>query len=342
MDGFRLDSLDNVKSWDFIGEFRDEARRLWRERWQAETGRTDGADERMLVVGEELAVPTSLLARVDGIWNEHFRRRVRNALLGRSAPDQPSFEWTVREMIDCRLLGFADGSQAVNYLGSHDVTNPDGDTNNDRVFSFLERFGVEKKEERLKLAFVCLLTAVGVPMIFAGDEFADAMDFDPASGGRDDAKQSDPLNLDRLQDPWRRRLFEYVSRLVRFRTSCDALSVNDTQFLHADFQEGKRVVVWQRGRPGQAPVVVVANFSDFGTRRLASRGRVPRAGLAADATRQLVARGHTGAARARRVGRARADLPVGGEGLHARLRPQRSTDTPSDAVSCPWRYGSST
>jgi hypothetical protein len=25
----------------------------------------------------------------------------------------PSFEWTVRKLIDCRLLGFADGAQAV-------------------------------------------------------------------------------------------------------------------------------------------------------------------------------------------------------------------------------------
>ncbi len=265
VDGLRLDSLDNVKSYDFIGEFRDEARRVWRERWGAERGSLDGADPRFLVVGEQLSVPQNLLSRIDGLWNEHFRRRLRNALLGRNAPDQPSFEWTVREMVDCRLLGFTDGSQAVNYLGSHDVTNPDGDTGNDRIFSFLERFGIEKKEERIKLAFVCLLTSVGVPMIFAGDEFADAMDFDPTSASRDDAKQTDPLNLDRLQDPWRRRLLEYVSRLVRFRTSSDALSVNDTDFLHVDLDDGKRVVVWKRGSPGQAPVLVVANFSDFGT-----------------------------------------------------------------------------
>lgn len=267
VDGFRLDSLDNVTSWDFVGEFRDEARRLWRERWQAETGGSEGADERMLVVGEELTVPHELLSRIDGLWNEHFRRRLRNAVLGRNAPGQPSFEWSVREMVDCRLLGFTDGSQAVNYLGSHDVTNPDGETGNDRMCSFLERVGVLKKEERLKLAFVCLLTAVGVPMIFAGDEFADVMDFDPGMRGerRDEAKQTDPLNLDRLRDPWRRRLFEYVSRLVRFRTTSDALSVNDTRFFHADFEAGRRVLAWRRGAPGQDPVVVVANFSDFGS-----------------------------------------------------------------------------
>ncbi len=265
VDGYRLDSLDNVANYDFIGEFRDEAHRLWRARYETESVGADGADERFLVVGEELHMPRALLSRVDGLWNEHFRRRVRNVLLGRNAPDQPSFEWTVREMVDCRLLGFADGSQAVNYLGTHDVTNPDGDTGNDRIWNFLDRFGIERKEERMKLAFVCLLTAVGVPMIFAGDEFADRMDFDPASMWRDDAKQSDPLNLDRLEDPWRRRLFEYVGRLVRLRTRSDALAVNDVEFLHVDLRADRRVVAWKRGRAGQDPVVVVANFSDFGT-----------------------------------------------------------------------------
>ena len=44
------------------------------------------------------------------------------------------------------------------------------------------------------------------------------------------------------------------------------MSVNDTVFLHVDFNDGKRVVVWQRGRleDGNA-VIVIANFSDFQT-----------------------------------------------------------------------------
>lgn len=266
IDGLRLDSINNVRSYNFVGAFRDEARRLWRERWKIETKSEQGADERFLVVGEELAMPSELLGRIDGLWNEHFRRRVRNALLGRNAPGQPSFEWTVREMIDCRQLGFADGSQVVNYLGSHDVTNTDADgTNNDRLFNFFQRFGVANWQERTKLAFVCLLTAVGVPMIFAGDEFADAMDFDPQNQRRDDEKQSDPLNLNRLDDPARREIFAYVSRLVKLRTTHGALAVNDTEFVHVDFNQGKRVLVWRRGRADQAPVVIVANFSDFGT-----------------------------------------------------------------------------
>ena len=190
---------------------------------------------------------------------------VRYAILGRSDNEEPNFERSIHKMIDCRLLGFADGAQAVNYVGSHDVEG----ISNERLFNFLQNNGIVFTEERIKLAFACLLTAVGVPMIFAGDEFADAHDL---SVGHP-PKQRDAVNYERLEEPFRRRVFDYVARLVKFRTSEEALSVNDTDFIHVDFGEGKRVVVWRRGRPGSASqVVVVANFSDFVTANADSPG----------------------------------------------------------------------
>jgi hypothetical protein len=105
-------------------------------------------------------------------------------------------------------------------------------------------------------------------MIFAGDEFADEHDikFWELPKDQRNAKQTDPVNYDRLKDPWRKDLFDYVARLVRFRTQSDALSVNDVAFIHKDFNDGKRVLAWRRGRPGvDDPVVVVANFSPWGT-----------------------------------------------------------------------------
>jgi pullulanase len=76
----------------------------------------------------------------------------------------------------------------------------------------------------------------------------------------------DPVNFSRLTDDWRRRIKDYVARLIRFRTVSDALAVNDTEFIHTDFNDGKRVLAWRRGLPGSdSIVVIVANFSDFGT-----------------------------------------------------------------------------
>jgi 1,4-alpha-glucan branching enzyme len=265
IDGIRMDSVNNVSNWDFVQEFKDLARRTWRDR--------GGSDDTFLVVGEELSVPLDLLKqnRLDGLWNEDFKRMVRNAILGRNDDEEPSFERSVRKMIDCRSLGFVDGAQAVNYVGSHDVEG----FRNERLFNFLHNNGIVFKEERIKLAFACLLTAVGVPMILAGDEFADEHDLSVSHP----PKQRDAVNFDRLEEPFRRRVFDYVARLVKFRTAYDALSVNDTDFIHVDFTDGKRAVVWRRGQPGSdRQVVVVANFSDFVTANATSANaeyRVP-------------------------------------------------------------------
>jgi Domain of unknown function (DUF3459) len=103
-------------------------------------------------------------------------------------------------------------------------------------------------------------TSTGAPMILAGDEFADEHDLKVVHP----EKQRDAVNFERLQDPWRRRVFDYTARLVRLRTSYPALAVNDTEFLHTDLNDGKRVLAWRRGRSGSdSQIVVVANFSDW-------------------------------------------------------------------------------
>jgi 1,4-alpha-glucan branching enzyme len=269
VDGFRMDSVENVTNWDFVGEYTALARATWRERVAAAGGSEQAADARFLVVGEELTAPLDLLrqGRLDALWNDRFRACARAALLGQRVDDATSFEGTVRQAIDCRTLGYADGSQAVNYLTSHDVEG----FRKERLHDFFRWNGVDGRdaiERRTRLAFVCLLTAVGVPMILAGEEFSDQHDRFDAEGhvNQDGGKQVDPVNFSRLDDDWRRRLCDYVARLVALRTTSDALSVNDTAFIHADFTDGRRVLAWRRGPAGAADaVVVVANFSDFET-----------------------------------------------------------------------------
>lgn len=259
IDGLRLDSVNNINNYDFLQELKDLSRDFWRQQ--------GGRDDNFLVVGEELSEPMALINqnRLDGMWHERFKHIVRQVILGKNWDGEPSFELSVRKMIDCRLLGFRDGTQAINYITSHDV----GGMGNERLYNWLNFANIFDKEQRAKLAFVCLLTAVGIPMILAGEEFVDEMEsqnFDTniKEDDRNNIKQVDPVNFDRLNDAWRKEVFNYVARLVKFRTTSNALAVNDTNFIHVDFNEGKRVIVWQRGI-GDEIVVVVANFSDWGT-----------------------------------------------------------------------------
>lgn len=262
IDGIRIDNVEGIHSWDFLFEFTQHARSEWQNR--------GGSDDRFIVIGEELGVPLDLLRdnRVDSLWNKKFfMETLRSVILGKNAAKlgESSFEWSVRKLIDCRLVGFSDGTQAINYIGSHDI----GGFENERFYNYLENNNVYDKLKRFKLAFACLMTAVGTPMIFAGDEFADRQDlniYDQINDPKDRNKQIDPVNFSRKSDPWRKELFDYVSRLVKFRTASESLSVNDTEFIHVDFNQGKRVLVWRRGRPDSShPVIVVANFSDWGS-----------------------------------------------------------------------------
>jgi pullulanase len=265
VDGVRMDSVENVSNWDFIQAYKDRARTLFQERWQA-AGLGGSPDAHFLVVGEELTLPFALLTqhRLDGLWNEEFLRRLRPALFG-SSKDGENFEQTIHRLVDCRNLGFSDGAQAILYVTSHDVEG----FQKERLFTMLSRAGLQGMdiEKRIKLAFACLLTAVGIPMILAGEEFGDQHDLFDANGNvtENGGKEVDPVDFSRLEQPFRREIFQYVSRLVHLRTSAPALSVNDTEFIHVDFNDNKRVLVWKRGGFGQDPVVVVANFSDYAT-----------------------------------------------------------------------------
>lgn len=262
VDGIRMDSIENVASWDFVGEYRNRAHARFEER-------VGDANDRFLVIGEEISMPMDLLhqGRVDALWNDPFRARVRSAILGEGYEGR-SFETTVREMIDCRRLGFREGTQAVNYVTSHDVEG----FRRERLFNFLcdEGLDVEATGRRIRLAFACLLTAVGIPMILAGEEFADQHDRFDADGNvsQGGGKQVDPVDFGRLHNLWsplqpmRREVFDFVSRLVRLRTSHPALASDEVEFLHVDFLPGRRILAWRRG-PVSDPVVVVANFSDF-------------------------------------------------------------------------------
>jgi pullulanase len=276
IDGLRMDSVENVANWDFVGDFKDLGHRLFQQSWNEQQLDPAKAAEHFLVVGEELSLPFDLLKqrRLDALWNDAFRVYVRAAIVGENADGEPSFEWTVRKAIDCRNIGFATGLQAVNYITSHDVEQ----YRHERLFTMLRNF--TEREKRIKLAFVCLLTAVGIPMILAGEEFADQHDLFDEHGwvSQSGGKQIDPVKFSRLTDrsdpdqPMRRRIFNYVARLVKFRTRDGALAVDDTDFIHVDFTTSKRVLVWKRGGPRDDPVVVVANFSDFVTANASSPG----------------------------------------------------------------------
>lgn len=259
--GLRLDSVNNIGNYDFVRSYKERA-------WQLYNARYGGSADpsKFLVIGEELSTPISMVRDgiLDALWNEPWQGRLRAVIVGESASGD-NFEWTVRKLVDCRLdsiegVRFTDGSQAINYITSHDIEG----YRKERLYNFLRSNDIWDVGKRARLAFALLLTSVGVPMVFAGEEFADQMDRSIDMS----MKQSDPVNYSCKNDGgWRQALFAYVANLVKFRTKCPSLGENDTEFLHVDASRGGKIMAWRRGRmgDGRQPVVVVANFSDENT-----------------------------------------------------------------------------
>lgn len=252
--GLRLDSVNNIANYDFIKAYKEYAWSLYRSRYAAPS------DAKFLVIGEELNDPIDMISSgtLNALWNEAWQSRLRATILGNSKND--NFDWTVRKMVNCLLDSdhpFTDGAQAINYITSHDTQGYG--TEKERLYNFLSDSGVTDMERRAKFANALLLTSVGIPMIFAGEEFLDQMDRPIGQ------KQIDPVNYARKAEDWRTRIFNYIANLVNFRKTCPALGYDDTEFFHWDFSNGRKIMAWKRGASGHDPVVVVANFSDVDT-----------------------------------------------------------------------------
>lgn len=242
---------------------------------------------------------------VDAMWNFDFQVEARRVLRDgiEFNEDGPARSERLQALItndrtyDGRTeelgRGFDDLSQAVNYITSHDV----GAEGDQRLMNFLfgsmvadrglgdgafENVGYlidnlvtagdgvqidahTEAIDRVRGAFAILLTSVGIPMILAGEEFAEIHDLDYENWQR---KMEDPVDWSRREYPGHDALHEAVRDLIHLRTSTAALQRNEVEFLHVhpetDDPDGPAVVAYCRsggepvGSGGQ--VVVVANL----------------------------------------------------------------------------------
>ncbi len=250
---------------------------------------------------------------VDAMWNFAFRDDARRLLRDGVATrwGEPSRRDRVRALVTGRAMwdeygrqmrrGFGDLAQAVNYVTSHDVEKPGeqrflnevlgrllrerglGDGSVGQVLAVVDGNADDPDGKRaeahrdalegVRSAFALLLTAVGVPMFLAGEEFGDVHDLEHGDWR---LKMSDPVDWSRRGRPGHQVLWDRVRELIALRTGHAALQRNEVEFFYfhpsMDDDGGVRVFAYCRtgglplGRRGQ--VVVVANagphrFAEF-------------------------------------------------------------------------------
>jgi len=308
IDGFRLDEFRGIDHWEFIQTYTEKARATFRANFPGRPFIVIAEDSwrRAEIVKNKASHPNGRKI-VDSMWNfafrDELRRLMRNEMFtswGEASRRERiqamiSGNQTWEDMGKAFKEGFYDMSQAVNYITSHDVEAEDeqryfnycfgqvlrerelSDGNVHAIKHFVDHISSQSEEikqahrdalERVRSSFCLLMTSVGIPMILAGEEFADCHDLDHSDWR---LKMSDPINWHRQQQPGHRALWYAVRELIELRKNHEALKQNELQFFYfhpgINSNDGERVFAYCRtanktlGSSGQ--VIVVANPSPY-------------------------------------------------------------------------------
>ena len=228
IDGIRFDAAKQIDSFDALAGFVAAAREM--------------SNMKPFFTVAEYIPPspeiTEPVGPVESCWNDSFMHAVVE-YLGGEAPD---FE-KLKNAIDPTRLGFQNVTSVTNYLANHDQN---------RLFRKLGEKGILDEELylRAKLGALILMTAVGVPMIWMGEEFGEYARL---------SEQTNKIDWTLLENDANKDLFNYYKRLINLRTTHDAFRAVNIEFFHEDADSG--VLAFHRFDAGNS-VVVVMNLSD--------------------------------------------------------------------------------
>ena len=229
IDGVRYDAAIQIGDFEVMREFVEITPRMSPVR-------------PFLNIAEYLPPDPTLVAPdgpMDSCWNDSFMHIVTAYLTG----DNFNLE-EIKNALDCRRLGFKTASSVVNYIANHD---------HNRLFKLLGENGIFGAEahRRARLGAVLLLTAVGIPMIWMGEEFGEYTEV---------TIDENKIHWQLLENPDNRRLFEHYKTLIALRKSHGALHTENIIFFHEDSENS--VLAYHRFDSFRGEIVVVINLSE--------------------------------------------------------------------------------
>jgi 1,4-alpha-glucan branching enzyme len=179
---------------------------------------------------------------MDGCWHESFRYFMIPHITGEK------FELEkLKEVLDPRKQGYATAINTINYLATHD---------RQRLLRELGDRGIFDKPAfaRAKLAAVLLITAMGIPMLWMGEEFGEYQ------AKSKSVTQPQPISWSLLANDQNRDLFEYYKKLIALRRQTPSLQNGNIEFFHENADT--KLLAFHRCYEWGSSVVVVANLSD--------------------------------------------------------------------------------
>ena len=229
IDGFRFDAVKQMGHFNFLRQLADEAAEL-------------AHPKPFFNIGElipEVPEATNLEGPLDACWRDGFQHQFVPVLWG----DEIDIE-TLKELVDAKRSGYMGAVNVINYLSNHD---------HDHLMVQLANHGVfdDAAFKQAKLAAAVVMTVMGVPLIWMGEEF-----------GAYKPKTLDPAKIDwtLLGNDRNRDLWETYRGLIRLREESQALRTDNVEFCHENPEN--KVLAYIRWNDEGSRVIVVINFSD--------------------------------------------------------------------------------
>ncbi len=153
----------------------------------------------------------------------------------------------LKEVLDPKRQGYMDATNVINYLATHDRQRAMRELGERGIFDW-------SAFKRAKLGAVLLMTAMGVPMLWMGEEFGEHK--------RKSKTVTQPKKIawPLLERDLNRDLFEYYKHLIALRKQSNALQSNEIEFFHENPE--RKVLAYIRWSNQDERVVVVVNFSN--------------------------------------------------------------------------------
>ena len=232
IDGIRFDALRQLANYEFMD-------------WLAKQAKKNIAPKPFYNIAEHIPDTNTVVypqGPLDGCWHESFRYFVVPHICGET------FELEkLKEVLDPKRQGYTAATNVVNYLATHDREHLMRDLGDRGIFG-------EAAFGRAKLAAILLMTAMGVPMLWMGEEFGEH------ERKSETVTQPNKIAWPLLSKDLNRGLFEYYKKLIALRKQNLALCSNNIDFFYENPEE--KVLAYVRWNDEGSRVVVVANFSD--------------------------------------------------------------------------------
>ncbi len=235
LDGIRFDAARALKDFDLMREFNDKVHQ--KLNFKPFVTIAEYIPENPAVTGPN--------GPLDTAWHENLSKQLQCTIAGVPKDGKEPFNTgELLRVLDGRNEGYASGYNMINYIDNHDQ---------DRIMWQLGHYGNTFDEaafHRMKMGASILFTALGLPMLWMGQEFG-------VSWPRDPVKRQ-PLDWTLLHNERNADLHNFYKHLISLRKCTSALNA-DTFEPVADMAD-RGIIAYKRWNDAGSIVIVVANL----------------------------------------------------------------------------------